>query len=245
MPSQPTTTSFALLGLLAIKPWTAYEIVAQIKRGMHFFWPRSDAHLYAELKRLVERGHATAEMVDGRRKQATRYTITPEGRAALTAWFGSEPAAPLIEVEGFLRMFLGDQATKDELREALEATARHARELHTKGSALIDELITTGGPFPQRLHLIERQATFIADFYRNLIEWCEQTITKLRMARIPRYRPHARRPRAMGTDTFRARPLDGLARRCPPILLAQILLKDFPVGFLGKSSLTSTDLGHL
>jgi DNA-binding PadR family transcriptional regulator len=179
MSSKPTTTSFALLGLLGIKPWTAYEIVAQIKRGMHFFWPRSDAHLYAELKRLVERGHATAEVVDGRRKQATRYTITPEGLSALNEWFGTEPAAPIVEVEGFLRMFLGDQATKDELRESLEATARHARALRAKGTALIEELLNTGGPFPHRLHLIERQATFIADFYRDLIGWCEQTITEI------------------------------------------------------------------
>jgi DNA-binding PadR family transcriptional regulator len=179
MPSQPTTTSFALLGLLGIKPWTAYEIVAQIKRGMHFFWPRSDAHLYAELKRLVERGHATAQVVDGRKKQVTRYTITPKGRAALKEWFRSEPAAPVIEVDGFLRLFLGDQATKDDLRESLEATARHARELHAKGVALIEELLNTGGPFPHRLHLIERQATFIDGFYRDLIEWCEQTITEI------------------------------------------------------------------
>lgn len=62
---------------------------------------------------------------------------------------------------------------------ALEATARHARELHAKGTALIDELVTTGGPFPQRLHLIERQATFIADFYRNLIQWCDETIAEI------------------------------------------------------------------
>jgi DNA-binding PadR family transcriptional regulator len=179
MPSKPTTTSFALLGLLGIKPWTAYEIVAQIKRGMHFFWPRSDAHLYAELKRLVERGHAIAEVVDGRTKHATRYTITREGRAALTEWFRSEPAAPLIEVEGFLRMFLGDQASKEDLRASLEATARQARELRAKGIALIDELLDTGGPFPHRLHLVERQATFIGDFYRNLIEWCEQAIADI------------------------------------------------------------------
>ncbi|MFI5508929.1 PadR family transcriptional regulator [Mycobacterium sp. NPDC051804] len=179
MPTKPTTTSFALLGLLGIKPWTAYEIVAQIKRGMHFFWPRSDAHLYAELKRLVERGHATAELVDGLRKQATRYTITPEGRAALEEWFGSKPAAPLLEVEGFLRMFLGDQATKEDLRESIEVTGRQARELYAKGLALIDELSSTGGPFPQRLHLIERQATFIGDFYRNLIEWCDDTVAAI------------------------------------------------------------------
>jgi DNA-binding PadR family transcriptional regulator len=164
---------------LGIKPWTAYEIVNQIKRGMHFFWPRSDAHLYAELKRLVERGHATAELVDGRRKQVTRYTITPEGLAALTEWFGTEPAAPLLEVEGFLRIFLGDQTTKEHLREALKATALHAREYNTEGTALIEELLKTGGPFPHRLHLIERQATFIGKFYRDLVEWCEETITEI------------------------------------------------------------------
>jgi len=177
--SKPTTTSYALLGLLGIKPWTAYEIVAQIRRGMYFFWPRSDAHLYAELKRLVERGHATAEVVDGRRKRVTRYAITPQGRAALKEWFASEPAAPLLEVEGFLRLFLGDQTTKEELCAALDATARHARELHAKGATLIEELLATGGPFPQRLHLIERQSTFLDGFYRNLVEWCEQSIAEI------------------------------------------------------------------
>ncbi|MDD4867501.1 MAG: PadR family transcriptional regulator [Mycobacterium sp.] len=179
MAPKPTTTSFALLGLLGLRSWTAYEIVAQIKRGVHFFWPRSEAHLYAELKRLVERGHASAETVEGRRRQRTLYTITPAGRAALQGWFGSRPAAPVIEAEGFLRLFLGDQATPDDLRESLEATAREARALHAKGKALIDELLHTGGPFPDRLHLVEPVSTFIADFYRNLIEWCQQTITEI------------------------------------------------------------------
>ena len=179
MPSKPTTTSFALLGLLGIKPWTAYEIVAQIKRGVHFFWPRSEAHLYAELKRLVERGHATAEVEEGRRRQRTRYTITRAGRAALEDWLGSEPAPPVVEVEGFLRMFLGDQGTAHDLRESLEATARQAREFHAKGRAVIEELLDTGGPFPHRLHLVEPMATFLDDFYRLLIQWCEQTIAEV------------------------------------------------------------------
>ena len=179
MPSKPTTTSFALLGLLGIKSWTAYEIVAQIKRGVHFFWPRSEAHLYAELKRLVERGHATAEVVEGRKRQRTRYTITPEGRAALEEWFGTEPSPPVVEAEAFLRMFLGDQATADDLRESLEATARQAREFHAKGYPLIQEALDTGGPFPERLHLIEPMIGFLNDFYRLLIQWCERTITEM------------------------------------------------------------------
>ena len=60
MASKSTATSFALLGLLALQPWTAYELVAQANRSLHFYWPRSEAHLYAELKRIVERGHASA-----------------------------------------------------------------------------------------------------------------------------------------------------------------------------------------
>jgi PadR family transcriptional regulator, regulatory protein AphA len=146
---------------------------------MHFFWPRSEAHLYAELKRLVERGHASAEVVEGRRRQRTRYTITPEGRAALKEWLGSEPAPPVVEVEGFVRMFLGDQGTADDLRKSLEATARHAREFHVKGKSIIQDVLDTGGPFPHRLHLVEPMATFLDDFYRLLIRWCEQTISEI------------------------------------------------------------------
>ena len=102
MISRPTATSFALLGLLGVKPWTAYELVAQTRRSLHYVWPRSEAHLYAELKRLVERGHATAEVVEGRGRQRTRYTITPLGRAALEAWLATEPAPPMLEIEGVL-----------------------------------------------------------------------------------------------------------------------------------------------
>ena len=52
--------------------------------------------------------------------------------------------------------------------------------MHAKGTTLIEELLDTGGPFPHRLHLIERQSTFIRrEFYRNLIEWCEQSITEI------------------------------------------------------------------
>jgi PadR family transcriptional regulator, regulatory protein AphA len=40
-------------------------------------------------------------------------------------------------------------------------------------------VVPVGGPFPHRLHLIERQSTFRGDFYRNLIEWCEKSFTEI------------------------------------------------------------------
>jgi PadR family transcriptional regulator AphA len=179
MVSRPTTTSFAILGLLSIQPWTAYELVAQAKRSLHWFWPRSEAHLYAEVKRLVERGHAEAEVVDGRRRQRTRYTITPQGRAALDDWLGTEPAGPSLEVEALLRMILADQGSVEDLRAALESTARQVREVRNDGIALTQDLLTTGGPFPQRLHLTERAVTFYADFLLLLLRWCNETLAEI------------------------------------------------------------------
>jgi PadR family transcriptional regulator AphA len=179
MTSRPTATSSAILGLLGIQPWTAYELVAQSKRSLHWFWPRSEANLYAELKRLVERGHAQAEVVEGRRRQRTRYTITPLGRAALHDWLRTEPAPPSLEIEGLLRVLLGDQGTAGELRAALEATARQARELTVNGVALVEELLDTGGEFPKRLHVTERVASFYAEFLQLLIRWCEETLAEV------------------------------------------------------------------
>ena len=180
MVSKPTATSFALLGLLGIQPWTAYELVAQANRSLHFYWPRSEAHLYAELKRLVERGHASAEVEDGRRRQRTRYTITPGGRMALKEWLGTEPAPPTLEVEGFLRMFLGDQGTIEDLRASLEATSRQARELRSQGKAFTQDLLgSDGGQFPQRLHLVETTVAFFDNFYRLLIECCEESLAQI------------------------------------------------------------------
>jgi PadR family transcriptional regulator, regulatory protein AphA len=179
MVSRPTTTSFAILGLLSIQPWTAYELVAQAKRSLHWFWPRSEAHLYAEVKRLVERGHAEAEVVDGRRRQRTRYTITPQGRAALDDWLGTEPAGPSLEVEALLRIILADQGSVEDLRAALESTARQVREVRNDGIALTQDLLTTGGPFPQRLHLTERAVTFYADFLLLLLRWCNETLAEI------------------------------------------------------------------
>jgi PadR family transcriptional regulator, regulatory protein AphA len=179
MASPPTATSFALLGLLGIQSWTAYELVVQSKRSLHYFWPRSEAHLYAELKRIVERGHADAEVVEGPKRQRTRYTITPLGREALDEWLSREPTPPTFEIEGLLRLFLGDQGTKEQLRAALEATAAQVREVRTQGAALCTDVLDTGGPFPQRLHLIAPISTFYDGFYRLLIQWCDDTAAEL------------------------------------------------------------------
>src|ERR1051325_5072302 len=100
MPTEPTTSSFALLGLLALRPWTAYDLTHQARRSMRLFWPRSEAHLYAEVKRLVGWGYATAATERAGARERTSYTITAAGRQALENWLATPPAGPQLEIEG-------------------------------------------------------------------------------------------------------------------------------------------------
>src|SRR5262245_24409070 len=92
-----TSTSYAILGLLAIKPWTTYELAQQMERALGQFWPRAESRLYEEPKKLVAHGlaRASAEMVGQRRR--TIYTITPKGRRALAKWVPTPGEGPVIE----------------------------------------------------------------------------------------------------------------------------------------------------
>ena len=122
-----------------------YEIVAQIKRGMHFFWPRSEA--------ICTRSSSGLSSVDTPpRKWSTaattghavhHHTGRPGGADGVVRHrAGTRPCSKSRDFSGCSS---GDQASKEDLRESLEVTARHARELHAKGKALIDELLTRAG----------------------------------------------------------------------------------------------------
>src|SRR3954453_22660540 len=94
-----TPTSFALLGLLSVRPWTTYELAHQTKRSLRFFFPRAERHLYAEAKRLAEAGLAKSDTGFTGKRRSTTYAITPAGRRALRGWFGTAPAPTVLESE--------------------------------------------------------------------------------------------------------------------------------------------------
>ena len=51
-----TTTSYAMLGMLAIRPWSTYELAQHMDRGLGRLWPRARSNLFNEPKKLVAHG---------------------------------------------------------------------------------------------------------------------------------------------------------------------------------------------
>lgn len=171
---KPSTATYALLGLLAVRSWTGYELTRQARRSLRYLWPASEAHLYREQKRLVRLGWAAAEQEMVGRRPRKRYSITPEGRAALQGWAGSPPQPPGFEVEGIVRTFFGDQGSVEALAASMRTTSDQARQMLDEMLGFVDEYLENGGPFPHRLHVIALAVEIITDLLGTLEEFFQR-----------------------------------------------------------------------
>ena len=166
-----TTTSYAILGLLGIRPWTTYELAQQMERSLKNFWPRAQSRIYEEPKRLAALGLATASRDHVGRRARTTYSITAKGRRALKRWLAEPGGGPTLELEALLKVFYGNQATKRDVLTNIHQIAEWA-ELQTRENVAFARLYRdTGGPFPERLAVITLTGKFMTDFADMLAQW--------------------------------------------------------------------------
>lgn len=172
MSSRPlTTTSYAILGLIATRPRSTYELAQMMRRSLHFIWPRAESNLYAEPKRLVEGGMATAEVVWNGERKRTEYSITPQGAEALREWLAGDPAPQRVESEAAVRILFGHLGTKDDLLAAIERVSADADEWITEVSEVADVYARGDGPFPERLHVNALLAKLMIEQARTASRW--------------------------------------------------------------------------
>jgi PadR family transcriptional regulator, regulatory protein AphA len=174
MSSRPlTTTSHAILGLLAIQPWATYELAQLMQRSIHFVWPRAESNLYAEPKRLVEGGYASAtEEWNGDRKR-TVYAITTKGRAALRRWLAEPSASQRLESEAALRVLYGNLGSKDDLLAATARVAADAEEAIEHFCRLGEEYARGEARFPARIHVNALVLALMVEQARAAARWAE------------------------------------------------------------------------
>ena len=138
--------TYGLLGMLAVRPWTGYELTRQVRRSLRFVWPTSEGHLYREQKRLVTLGWAVVEKEQTGRRVRNRYTITPAGRDALATWLATPPEEPHLQIEGVLRVFYADLGSSTDLRRSMATTAEQAGSMLAELRGFVREYLADGGP---------------------------------------------------------------------------------------------------
>ena len=185
MPDPGATTSnlgFAILGLLARRASTGYEVAQRMRQPIGYFWTARHSQIYPELNRLDAAGLVEHEVIEGAGPRPTkRYRITETGRAALAAWVvGELEPQPVrdLEVLRLWSIWTVEPAAAEDLVSRLEATHqsvldRYLEELaeiadapgvHDPSNPLFASRITLEGGIRSRRTSLEWCAWMRAEF---------------------------------------------------------------------------------
>jgi len=173
-----TSTDFALLGLLTLKPMSGYELRRLIAQSIGHFWGESYGQLYPSLKRLESAGMATKRAESGTKRDKFVYSITAKGRERLQDWLALPPKAQPPRSELLLKLFfLAPEQVPIQREHVMAARDRAVDELRQYG--FIAEKLRAEHPDHPQL----QQWLFTLNFGRHRAEgtlrWAEETLEQL------------------------------------------------------------------
>src|SRR5262245_28558594 len=136
-----TTTSYAVLAQLAVRPWSTYELARQRVRYFRYVWPRAESAIYREVKRLAAMRLVTAEREYVGKRPRTVYTITEPGRQTLREWLGTPVSPFAMDFEAMIRLFIAPLGTKEQLVATLEQVRDDTQEMLAFSGAVKEEFL--------------------------------------------------------------------------------------------------------
>ena len=166
-----TTTSYVILGHLALRDWSSYELAQQMKRSTRHFWPRAQSKIYEEPKKLAAHGLATASRRFTGRRPRTIYAITAQGREALRRWLDEPTSLPVVEFDAAVKVQFAEQGTKAQLLATLRSVREQAERTRTEHAALAADLLLPTTRFPDRRHVNELVMNFMWEQNETVLRW--------------------------------------------------------------------------
>jgi DNA-binding PadR family transcriptional regulator len=133
-----TTTQYAVLGLVAYRECSGYDLAQGAARGIGYIWGPSRSQIYKVLRQLGERGLVRSRAVEQQgRPDKALYRITTRGRSALTGWIEEVEDEPTGGPSVFLLKILfawiappdAGLGQLDAYQRHLERTVAHFEEL--------------------------------------------------------------------------------------------------------------------
>lgn len=179
MNDQLTTTSYAVLAQVAVRPWSTYELAQQRVRYFRYVWPRAESAIYREAKRLAAMG-----LIEGRKeytgkRSRTIYSITQEGKEALRVWLGT-PISPFsMDFEAMLRIFVLPLGTKDDLLGTLQQVQADAQDMLRFAGDVQQEFIEGVNVTQDQAYIRALAVDFFISLLNTVHDWVERTLAEV------------------------------------------------------------------
>jgi DNA-binding PadR family transcriptional regulator len=125
-----TPSAYAVLGLLARRPSSGYELGTRAAASIDNFWPLTRTHIYGELAKLEALGYVAGVAVSQELLPDKRvYSVTPQGARALDAWLSSpDPGVPRPRQPMLVKLFFGERLTPEQAAALLTEYRAQARD---------------------------------------------------------------------------------------------------------------------
>jgi PadR family transcriptional regulator AphA len=169
-----TPTSYAVLGFLAMRPWSTYELATNMRRNFHFFFRRAESGLYEEPKRLVSAGYATAKKDRVGDRGRTVYTITSAGRRVLRDWLATTCAPVALDAEVLVRVFFAGNGRPEALADAIANAREVADDVQRIGRVVAREFLEGTAPHQSQPHLNAMVFDFLWTWADQLRTWADR-----------------------------------------------------------------------
>jgi len=168
-----TTTSYGVLSILALRDHSTYDLTRQMRMSLHYMWPRAESNVYAEPKRLVAAGLASSreEWTGSRRR--TIYSITDEGRAALTEWLASPSGRQRYESEALLKVLFAENGTKEDLLATIRGIREDSLAVLEHFLQFADVYEAGDGEYPDRFGLSALAARLLCEQQTVTARWAD------------------------------------------------------------------------
>ena len=179
MDDRLTTTSYAILAQVAVRPWSTYELAQQRVRYFRYVWPRAESAIYREVKRLASMGLIAGRQEYTGSRARTIYSITEEGRSVLREWM-TTPIAPFsMDFEAMLRVFVLPIGTKVDAVNTLTQVREDAGDMLAFAGEVKQEFMDGINAAQDQVYI----RFFAVDFFVSLLNtvdaWAERTLAQI------------------------------------------------------------------
>ena len=168
-----TTTTYGVLGLLAVRPHSTYELTKAMDRSVGRVWPRARSKLFEEPRKLVAHGYATARDDSVGRRPRTVYAITRSGRRALAAWLAEPGEGPAVEFEGMVKLIFADSGTRADALATISRVREWAVEMNAGNLDAGRRFAQGEGRYAERRTTTLLLGAFLTDFYALVADWAD------------------------------------------------------------------------
>jgi PadR family transcriptional regulator AphA len=174
-----TTTSYAVLAQLAVRPWSTYELAQQRVRYFRYVWPRAESAIYREVKRLAAMGLVAARREYVGRRPRTVYSITDAGRQVLRQWLDTPVSPFAMDFEAMIRLFIAPLGTKEQLVTTLVQVRRDAQDMLAFGGAVKQEFLEGRAVLQDQVHIRALAVDFFISLLNTVDGWAERTLAEI------------------------------------------------------------------